>query len=258
MNFLVRTLGGSIILVVLIAITVFGEYSLAIGMTILSMIGVREVMAAFNRIGIKPFDKLVYASNLLIMLAAASKHSDLYSFAIIGAVVFVLLDMVFNTHKDLEDHFATLFVIMYVSVLMSNILRIEDINYVYILYITAWGTDTFAYLVGSAFGKKKIDFVAHISPNKTLEGSIGGILGAIALNMIYIRATNLKLDIANVIIFTIIGSILSQVGDLVASYIKRKTGVKDFGNIIPGHGGIMDRFDSMLFIAPLLYLFSII
>ena len=126
------------------------------------------------------------------------------------------------------------------------------------LYLTAWGSDTFAYLTGSTIGKRKIESVRHISPKKTLEGSIGGVIGAVILNLIYNHYSGLHIDFSLVIIFSALGAILSQIGDLVASYIKRKTGIKDFGNLIPGHGGIMDRFDSMIFIAPLFYLFSVL
>lgn len=107
-------------------------------------------------------------------------------------------------------------------------------------------------------GHSKMKSIAHISPKKTIEGSIGGVIGAIILNLIYHKFYLANINTIYVIIFSILGALLSQIGDLVASFIKRKTGIKDFGNIIPGHGGIMDRFDSMIFIAPILYLFSII
>ena len=166
--------------------------------------------------------------------------------------------MLFSKDRTLVDIFASIFIIMYVPTLMGSIIKIADISYVWPLYITAWGSDTFAYLTGSLIGKNKIKSIAHISPNKTLEGSIGGIIGALILNIIYAKYAPLNINLIYVIIFSIIGAILSQLGDLVASYIKRKTGIKDFGNLIPGHGGIMDRFDSMIFIAPIFYLLSVL
>ncbi|MDU0946224.1 MAG: CDP-archaeol synthase, partial [Anaerococcus vaginalis] len=113
-------------------------------------------------------------------------------------------------------------------------------------------------LTGSTIGKHKIKSLESISPNKTIEGFIGGVCGAVILNLIYVNYVNLDKNILLVIIFTIIAAFLSETGDLVASFIKRKCKIKDYGNLIPGHGGILDRFDSILFISPCLYLFTLI
>jgi phosphatidate cytidylyltransferase len=124
----------------------------------------------------------------------------------------------------------------------------------YIIW-AAWGTDTFAYYVGINFGKHKL---TKVSPNKSVEGSIGGILGAIVFSLVYTIAINHYTDL-NLIYWQIgilagILSIFGQIGDLAASSIKRYVGVKDFGNIIPGHGGMLDRIDSIIFIAPFAYI----
>jgi phosphatidate cytidylyltransferase len=125
-----------------------------------------------------------------------------------------------------------------------------------LIFICAWSTDTCAYFAGRAFGKHKL--IPHVSPNKTVEGSIGGIIGAIVICTAYwFIASKLgkapMLDWKWCIVYGAFGGALSQVGDLVASSIKRDTGIKDFGWIFPGHGGFMDRFDSVMFIAPILH-----
>ena len=256
MNLLVRTLGGALILLILLAITYFGHISLAIGFTIFSLIAIKEIVKAFENINIEVPKILLYICDLLIMSLTINSKPNAFNLAIIFSVVAILIYMLFSKDRTLVDIFASIFIIMYVPTLMGSIIKIADISYVWPLYITAWGSDTFAYLTGSLIGKNKIKSIAHISPNKTLEGSIGGIIGALILNIIYAKYAPLNINLIYVIIFSIIGAILSQLGDLVASYIKRKTGIKDFGNLIPGHGGIMDRFDTMIFIARIFYLLS--
>ena len=121
-----------------------------------------------------------------------------------------------------------------------------------VIFIIAWGTDTFAYLSGSLFGKTKL--CPKLSPKKTVEGSLGGILGAIILTLIYAKYFGV-FPVWKFVLLSLIGSIIAQIGDLTASKIKRLTGIKDFGFIMPGHGGVLDRFDSILFTAPFIYYF---
>lgn len=258
MNFTKRLFGGILILLVLVGMTYFGKVSLTIGFTIFSLIGIHEICNAFANIGINPPRGLLYVCNLAIMLSGGFLSVDLFALSIILSSVAVLALMLFSKDRRLEDVFASTFILSYISLLMSSILRIGDIWYVWPLYITAWGSDTFAYLTGSLFGKNKIEAITHISPNKTIEGFVGGILGAVILNLLYFKYSSLDVNIIYVVIFAAMGAVLSQMGDLVASFLKRKTGIKDFGKLIPGHGGVLDRFDSMIFIGPLFYLLSII
>ena len=125
------------------------------------------------------------------------------------------------------------------------------IHLLYVLLII-WSTDTGAYFIGRAFGKHKL--WPHISPKKTIEGSIGGIVIAVIIAVIFKYITQFKGSLFLVIVVTILMSIVAQIGDLVESAIKRYYGVKDSGNILPGHGGILDRFDSLIFMLPILHL----
>ena len=129
---------------------------------------------------------------------------------------------------------------------------------VWLIFIGSWGSDTMAYVVGRKLGKTKI--APKLSPKKSLEGLIGGIIGAALIGVIYaiIFRNELYSTFSNpILIFGLtgaIGSVVSQIGDMAASAIKRNKGIKDYGTLIPGHGGILDRFDSVIFIAPIVYL----
>lgn len=129
-----------------------------------------------------------------------------------------------------------------------------------LIFICAWSTDTFAYFSGYFLGKHKL--IPHVSPKKTVEGAIGGILGSVVVSIAYLAITKniMNIDYMNLwtniyvqgAVIGLVGGSCSQIGDLAASAIKRDADIKDFGKIFPGHGGFMDRFDSVMFIAPLI------
>jgi phosphatidate cytidylyltransferase len=128
------------------------------------------------------------------------------------------------------------------------------------IFISSWISDTCAYLVGVMIGKHKLAPV--LSPKKSIEGSVGGIVGAAIFGAVFGAYLDSVLGLSD---FTIVlaivggvGSVISQVGDLAASAIKRNHDIKDYGKLIPGHGGIMDRFDSVIFTAPITYFLIIL
>ena len=125
---------------------------------------------------------------------------------------------------------------------------------IWYVFISAWGTDIFAYCIGIKFGKHTF---SKISPNKSIEGCVAGTVGAVICMLIYTFICNTVWNMnINYILISVIGIILSlvgQIGDFAASSIKRYTGIKDFSNLIPGHGGMLDRIDSVIFIAPFAY-----
>lgn len=166
--------------------------------------------------------------------------------------------------SDYRDVFASGFMTLYVTLSMGS-LSLTKAEYgtaiMIIVFVCAWSTDTGAYFTGRAFGKKKL--IPHVSPNKTVAGAVGGviisIICCIIYLMIYVKLIGGTIGwqwpilvIGGAIVGGVSG-VLAQVGDLVASSIKRDTGVKDFGWIFPGHGGFMDRFDSVLYISPVIY-----
>jgi phosphatidate cytidylyltransferase len=133
----------------------------------------------------------------------------------------------------------------------------RDAGIVYIFYslFMIWATDSGAYFIGKATGKTKL--WPEISPNKTVEGSIGGVVSALLVAVLFAIFSEINATIFTLMAITVVLSIFGQIGDLVQSAFKRHFNVKDSGNILPGHGGILDRFDSLLFVLPLLHLFHL-
>ena len=127
---------------------------------------------------------------------------------------------------------------------------------VWLIFLCSWGCDTCAYCVGRLFGKHKMAPV--LSPKKSIEGAVGGVVGAFLLTMIYcmVFQSQMNLSLPKIVILSgiaAIGGLISMVGDLAASAIKRNVDLKDYGHLIPGHGGILDRFDSVIITAPIIY-----
>lgn len=151
--------------------------------------------------------------------------------------------------------------VMLAFVFLTRELGSIGIYTVWLILICSWGCDTCAYAVGIVLGKHKI--FPQLSPKKTLEGCIGGVLGSALIGGIYgyfiaqsmYAAAETERNAVPLLIAVIcaVGAVMSMVGDLAASAIKRNHGIKDYGNLIPGHGGIMDRFDSMIVTAPMTY-----
>ena len=150
--------------------------------------------------------------------------------------------------KPIKEVLNNYFMHIYITITFSLMYFISGTEYIWLIYICSWGTDTAAYCTGMLFGKHKL---TKISPKKTIEGAIGGIIGSMIIAAIF-SAFYGELNIVKIVIIAFFGSIISQIGDISASKIKRKANVKDFGNIFIGHGGVMDRFDSFIFVLPYL------
>lgn len=169
----------------------------------------------------------------------------------LGLVVSVLCAMVvFHEKISITDVAVTIVGFFYIAFLLHFILpvRAHNVLWVWLIFISAFGSDTSAFFVGRTFGKHKL---TKLSPNKTVEGAVGGIVGAFVLGMLYAYFVNV--DFLQIGLICAVGAVFSQMGDLAASAIKRSTGIKDFGKLLPGHGGVLDRFDSVLFTAPIIY-----
>ena len=145
--------------------------------------------------------------------------------------------------------------IVYIGTFFSNYTS-ENHHYFLVIFAITTGADVFAYLGGSLLGKKKL--CPKVSPKKTVEGAICGILGAIVLGLVPIHFIfpSVKIDFKLIVALVVLG-VLAEIGDLFASGIKRATGIKDYGDLLPGHGGILDRFDSLLFVSFGLYIIFI-
>ncbi len=186
-------------------------------------------------------------------------HSELLPFAISIIAIAMLVAYVFTFPRNDIGEVARAFLgVIYVAVMISYIYQTRMMPHgeylSWIIFICSWGSDTFAYLVGVAFGKHKM--TPKLSPKKSIEGAIGGVAGAAALGALFGFIVQGYIGKNVIPVFTIasaIGAVVSIFGDLAASAIKRNYGVKDYGKLIPGHGGILDRYDSVIFTAPIVY-----
>lgn len=244
-----RFFSGLIGLVLLIFIVSKGGCFLSFAVYIVSIIGLNEFYKAVEKINISPIYSVGYlgTTGLFINVLLQNKYLGL----IFTLVVIVLLILeIFNKDISIEDMSITLLGILYIPFLLFHIVYLDNTKYIWLIFIVAFGTDTFAYLAGNLFGKRKL--CPKVSPKKTVEGSIGGILGSTILLAIYSIYFNLE-PMWKIILLAVICSMIAQLGDLVASKIKRTCGIKDYGSIMPGHGGVLDRFDSIIFTAPVIY-----
>jgi len=177
--------------------------------------------------------------------------------------MFLLFSAMLIQHKKVSvtDASMVVFAVIYIPVFLTGLLRIRELESGWILiwlpFVGAFLTDTCAYFAGVFLGKHKL--CPEISPKKTIEGSLGGILGCMAACLLYglLLEKGWELDV-NYVSLGILGllmSIVSQVGDLSASIIKRTYGIKDYGKLFPGHGGILDRLDSVIMITPVVFIF---
>ena len=183
------------------------------------------------------------------------------TFLAIAALMLLMTIYVFTFPKFTTEQITVAFFgIFYVGMMFSYLYQVRsmpDGKYlVWLIVLSSWGCDTCAYCAGMLLGKHKM--APKLSPKKTVEGAVGGVLGAALLGFlygVYFEGHMVELARPGVISAAAcaIAAVISQIGDLAASAIKRNHGVKDYGHLIPGHGGILDRFDSMIFTAPAIY-----
>ena len=161
---------------------------------------------------------------------------------------------------DAKQLMAAFFGMFYVGAMLSYVYQIRTLNnglyLAFLVFLCSWGCDTCAYCVGVLIGKHKM--APKLSPKKSIEGAVGGVLGSALLTALYcfIFRNHMNIDGTEIAILAVIAAVaglISMVGDLCASAIKRNYDIKDYGHLIPGHGGILDRFDSMIITAPIIY-----
>lgn len=238
-------------IILLLYIVNTGGILLSSSILIVSILGILEVFHALERLNYKPLYPLGILSAILIYTSTMTHIINL-DFIISLIVISSLVIFLFNEKYNIQDLAVTILTILYIPFCLFHVYYLDGSIYIWLVFIIAFGTDTFAYIIGSLFGKHKL--YKKVSPNKSIEGALGGIIGSILIVIIF--AFNYDLSpISHLVIMTIIASILSQIGDLVASKIKRLANLKDYGKLMLGHGGIMDRFDSIIFAAPIVYYF---
>ncbi|MFA7673368.1 MAG: phosphatidate cytidylyltransferase [Clostridia bacterium] len=213
------------------------------------------------------FTASYYLNLFLILEVGIIPREYLYTINILLTIFFaltILTASVFYKIKSFKEVSFTIFGYLYTVILFSFITLILNMQNGKLLFVYVWlgalGCDLWAFLIGRKFGKRKI--IPEVSPHKTVEGAIGGFVGSVIMITIYTLIINRLCDIYIpwyvLLVLYIPCGIFSQFGDWCASYIKREFNVKDFGTIMPGHGGAIDRLDSILFILPSVYLIFVL
>ena len=265
--FKTRLLSGILLVIIALATIISGDYVLFFTLLAVSLIGMRELYRAM-KVQDEKINLLAVAGYLgavLYYLAVLLDFERYGVLAIIFGLVLLMFVYVF-TYPTYEagQVMPALFGIVYVAVMLSFIYLTRELPggkfHVWLIFLCSWGCDTCAYCVGMLIGKHKM--APKLSPKKSVEGGIGGIAGAALIAVLYALAINhwgnAGVSVASFAIIGAAGGAISQIGDLAASAIKRNHAIKDYGKLIPGHGGILDRFDSIIFTAPIIFYLSVL
>ena len=262
--FKTRLLSGIVLVILAILIIVSGGYVTLFSLLGISLIGMFELYRVFQL----EKTSLAYISYAMAVLFYVSELFGGFIDPMVLVMLFLILlvfTYVFSYPKfEAKDVMAIFFGMFYVAVMLSYVYQIRVLDsgvyLAFLIFICSWGCDTCAYCAGKTFGKHKMAPV--LSPKKSIEGAVGGVLGTALLTVIYtsIFRAQMGLDTAGIITLAVISAVaglISMVGDLTASAIKRNYNIKDYGTLIPGHGGIMDRFDSTMITAPIIYYLAV-
>ena len=254
-----RIITGAALVVALIVILILGTPFVEMAIALLASIAVMELFGAVK-----------LSDNKLLMIISIIGTVGLVAVQCFGAqffnpIMYVYILVLFviymsNMQKvSFEEITKTFFITIYVAFMFAHIIVVRNMEYgnflIWVVLIGAFITDTAALFGGKYFGKHKL--CPKLSPKKTIEGSISGIIGCIVCTLIFCLICNIGFGLETNYLWAIFvgfgASVVSQLGDLSASCIKRQFGIKDYGKIFPGHGGVMDRFDSLFFVAPFVY-----
>ena len=254
--FRTRLASGIVLMAVTITLMVYGGYPLFWVITAVSLIGLYELYKAVGMERTVPALAGYISSIITDLLLLKNEYEYLVMWIIFTLMVFMACYVVSYPRFKSEQITMLFFGIIYVTIMLSFVFKVRFVQdghlLVWFIYIGAWGSDTCAYCVGKLIGKHKMP--SKLSPNKTIEGCLGGVAGAALIGFIFAAVFYDNKDIWwQLPLIGAVSSVISQIGDLAASAIKRNHDIKDYGNLIPGHGGILDRFDSIIFTAPVVY-----
>ena len=261
--FKTRLISGIVLVALALLLIITGGNVLLGALCVISLIGMFELYRIFKiekePAGVAGYiAAIVYYLNLLFGFIP-----DMMMF-VLGVLVVLMFIYVFSYPKyKTEQMLAAFFAVFYVAVMLSFVYQTRMLPMgtytVWLIFLCSWGCDTCAYCVGVLIGKHKM--APKLSPKKSIEGAVGGVVGAALLTALYctILRQQMGTDVKEICILSAIAAVaglISMVGDLCASAIKRNYDIKDYGHLIPGHGGILDRFDSMIITAPIIYYLS--
>lgn len=257
-----RIITAGLALLIFVPVVLYGGWPFTILIYFMATIGLVELLRMRDSITSMP---KVFSLLLLWFLLSPNMEINLnqISFSkidilIVYVMVILLYTVVTKNNFTFDDAGFILLASIYVGVgfYFLIVTRSLGINYVLFVLFTIWATDTGAYFIGNAFGHKKL--WPEISPKKTIEGALGGVISASIVGIIFHMIIPFEHSLLTIIIITVFISVIGQIGDLVASAFKRHYEIKDSGHIMPGHGGILDRMDSLIFVLPFLYIIQFI
>ncbi len=238
-----------------------GEYYTQILVLAMVYAGISEIVNIFNIKNKSIVLSLFLFSAITIFLPEFLLPFETTMFFMLTLFIIYIKDFTHNNDENKEKFITTikgLFIYFYVTLSFYHLVLLRNMDdgfrYIFFMFIIIWVTDSFAYFTGMAFGKNKL--APSISPKKTIEGSVGGSLSALIISLLINKYFSIFPDVSIWILAIIILflTVISQLGDLFESSIKRIYNVKDSGKILPGHGGVLDRFDSTIFVAPVFYI----
>lgn len=258
-SFLERTVSGVILVIIALVTVIMGNDVLLGTIGIISLIGFFELARVFHMQWKIP-GFIGYIATIGYYVLIRLEYQEYLIPLFIAYLILLLAAYVFTFPKiKAVDIMAVYFGMFYVVLMLSYVYQVrqmeDGVYLVWLIFLCSWGCDTCAYLVGVMFGKHKLAPV--LSPKKSIEGSIGGIVGSALLGLLYAYIFKEHIAMSNdmvlIPVICAIGAIISQIGDLAASGIKRDHEIKDYSHLIPGHGGILDRFDSVIITAPIIF-----
>lgn len=260
--FRTRLISGIVLVAIALVVIITGGPLLAAVLLAVSLIGMNELYRAL-KVEESGFSPLAWAGYAGAVLYYGMVFFGFWAYTmtvLIGVLILLMAVYVFTYPRyRTEQVTGAFFAVVYVAVMLSSIYELRQMEggawLVWLIFLASWGCDTCAYCVGMLIGKHKMS--PKLSPKKSVEGAVGGVAGAALLGAIYgaVVSGRISSSVSLVPVFALIcavGALISMVGDLAASAIKRNHGIKDYGTLIPGHGGILDRFDSVIFIAPVI------
>lgn len=255
--FKTRLISGILLVIIALLTIMAGGSVLFVTLLCVSAIGMQELFKVMKVHANNGFGSLEIAGYLGMILYYVGILLDFERYGMMAVIISLVLLMfvyVFTYPKyQAGQVMCAFFALVYVGVMLSFVYLTRSLPngkiIVWLIFLCSWGCDTCAYCVGMLIGKHKMAPV--LSPKKSVEGAVGGVAGAALLGVIYAALTSGQM--IEYAIICAVGSLISMVGDLAASAIKRNQNIKDYGTLIPGHGGILDRFDSMIFTAPIIY-----
>lgn len=259
-----RVISGIVLVILALILILTGGDVLFVSSLIISYIGMFELYRVFKMEKQLPAVIGYLMATIYYINIRFPFIPDMMMF-VLGCLVALMFVYVFTYPKyKTEQILAAFFGVFYVAVMLSYVYLTREmtsgIYIVWLIFLCSWVCDTCAYFVGVLIGKHKMAPI--LSPKKSIEGAVGGVVGTGLLTILYgnIFKDAMGIDTNGILLLAVIcmiGALISMVGDLTASAIKRNYDVKDYGTLIPGHGGILDRFDSVIFTAPIIYYLAV-